>query len=325
VFTAGSSIQLGFSSSNPLATFDVQLIGKAYVYDYGNVNPPEAGGKLNFTLPSNALPSNYTSLSGYEFLIYYNGSQIASSPSFTITAPATTAPVASATIDPGSLTTTSATPTITGTAVGETVLNVGVYSNGLLIPGMTTGPVFVRNGVWTYAITTPLSGSYAVKVTGASTAPGTVLAQGTLTVNAAPVVAAPTCSISGTVGTDAMNQTGFLLSWTTRNATTASLHGGSLTTGVPVSGDPLNPNTAMTVFAPGTYTLTVTDSAGTGACSVTYTATTPQQQAPSSGGGGGGRSTGTMLQQSNNDGSANLANVLAAVQALIAAFQNNPQ
>ena len=107
VFTAGSSIQLGFSSSNPLATFDVQLIGKAYVYDYGNVNPPEAGGKLNFTLPSNALPSNYTSLSGYEFLIYYNGSQIASSPSFTITAPATTAPAASATIDQSSLTATS--------------------------------------------------------------------------------------------------------------------------------------------------------------------------------------------------------------------------
>ena len=91
-FIVGSSIQLGFSSSNPLATFDVQLGGKAYGYDYGNVNPPEVGTLLNFKVPSDALPTNYTSLSGYTFQIYYNGSFVAVSPSFTIISATSTQP-----------------------------------------------------------------------------------------------------------------------------------------------------------------------------------------------------------------------------------------
>jgi len=107
-FTVGSPIQLGFSSSNALATFDVQLGGKAYGHDYGNVNAPESGARLNFTVPTDALPSNYSSLSGYQFQIYYNGSLVASSPSFTINSP----------------TQTSQPPVISG-GTFPTTLNVG--------------------------------------------------------------------------------------------------------------------------------------------------------------------------------------------------------
>jgi len=123
-FTVGSPIQLGFSSSNALATFDVQLGGKAYGHDYGNVNAPESGAKLNFTIPSDALPSNYTTLSGYQFEIYYNGSLIAYSPSFTINSSilsqsSSTVPTASCTPSASSITTGSSV-TWNGTVSGGT-------------------------------------------------------------------------------------------------------------------------------------------------------------------------------------------------------------
>jgi peptidoglycan hydrolase-like protein with peptidoglycan-binding domain len=92
-------------------------------------------------------------------------------------------------------------------------------------------------------------------------------AQASVTVMVNPAsTPAPTCTISNQYGTGAMGLPGYILTWTTWNATSASLSGGQLVTGVPVTGNMYSQPTNLTVFSQNTYTLTVSGPSGTGSC-----------------------------------------------------------
>ena len=172
-----------------------------------------------------------------------------------------------ATISQSSLTTTSGTPTLSGTASGVSAVYITVSGNNQY--GTSNGGVSVTNGQWSTTINPraiyafPV-GTYTVQVLtyNGSSVGTTVLATGTLTINASN---APTCTITPAV-TFANPGQSITVTWTSQNAVSAAFLAGNT---VAVNGSQTfttDPNSTNYTW---TQALGVQDSAGTqGRCTV---------------------------------------------------------
>lgn len=172
----------------------------------------------------------------------------------------------SAALDQSSMTSTSGTPTISGTAnvsaVGVVISNSGgkVYGSGL---------VGNNGGRWSVTVSPPLpSGTYTVIVNNYFS--NVALAKGSLTVTTQTTTPAPTLTFTASPTTITTDQT-FLMSWSSSNATTCTdpngTKGGS-SGYVSTSG-----STQGSIGTPGTYpySMTCTGAGGSVTKSVTIT------------------------------------------------------
>jgi hypothetical protein len=174
-------------------------------------------------------------------------------------------PTTSATINQSSLTTTSGTPTITGSASGLSTVYVVVSANNQA--GHSQGNISVLNGQWS-TIITPLaettlpSGTYQVSVYSSYSDPTNGVAPlttGTLTINTPQASVAPSCSINGPQSASVGQP--FTISWTSTNASSADLE--------PIYGSvSVNGSEQVTEGNSGTarFVLSLSGSNGTGQC-----------------------------------------------------------
>jgi len=88
MFVAGDSVGLSFAGLDALTKYNLQLRGKAYQYDFGNITPSGVGKVLYFTLPSNVL----LDANPFIFVITSGGRDVGYSESFTIASVSTTQP-----------------------------------------------------------------------------------------------------------------------------------------------------------------------------------------------------------------------------------------
>lgn len=163
-------------------------------------------GSCSFTLPAAVVGD-------YQIILLRNNGYLpmARSNTVSVTAAAPT-PAPSATINASSLNSTSATPTISGTASNVSTVNFAVYSSS----GQTmfsSGALAVSNGSWSAAVTMSLvSGSYTVKVYEGSTQSNT-LANGTLVVSISTTPPPPSTAQLHVTPTSAAPGTTVSVSW----------------------------------------------------------------------------------------------------------------
>ena len=204
-----------------------------------------------------SVSHTYASASTYTAALKDSSGDILATQTITVTGSNSAQP--SATIDQSSLTTSSLTPTITGTAIGLTHVDVYIGQNMAARPVILGGgAVPVVNGRWSYSVPASdglvYSGSYYVSVQNGNTG----LAQGTLTFSSVSVVnASPTGSIlSSSFGVGSLAySTGkpvFLGSASNASTVTVSILNGSSYASVLSSGPIAVNNGAWTWYVPET-------------------------------------------------------------------------
>ena len=164
--TSGTApLAVNFSTNAPGSTYSIEFGG-------GDGAAAEVGGNCGVNRNQDCGKSyTYTSPGVYTAYLIKNGEQTISSTTITVTGWALGIPTA--TIDSGSLTTSSSHPTFTGTAA-NIAGNIGI----LIGPGVTTkleknsqvwasGPISVTNSRWSSTVSPPYSlspGIYTVFV-----------------------------------------------------------------------------------------------------------------------------------------------------------------
>jgi PKD repeat protein len=171
------------SGVSPLTVgFTIAHLGSGpFTLDFGD-------GEINYA-PTSSLSHTYQSAGIYTAKLYAGKILENDGPKATVTITIASAGGASATIDQGSLVTTSGTPTITGTASGLSQVVVDVYGGGNGFYGWTQ----VVGGKWSFTISPANSNvnndstylspaTYGVTVDSDKSVNADVLTEGTLTV-----------------------------------------------------------------------------------------------------------------------------------------------